>query len=397
MLSYEEARSRILADIDVLESEDVALEVASGRTLARDLVASHDQPPFNASAMDGYAVRWEDLPGPFKLVGESAAGMAFGETVGRAEAVRIFTGAPLPAGADTVLVQEDCTADGTDIRLTGSGPAASGSHIRRRGMDFANADLLISAGTRLTPRHLALAAAGGHGRLAVNRPPRVALIANGDELVLPGTALSPGQITASSSPMIAASLRHAGADVDDFGIVADEATELKTALLKASAYDIVVTMGGASVGDHDHMHSAMEAAGAERDFWRVAIRPGKPLIHGRIGAATLVGLPGNPVSAYVCALLFVAPLIAAFQGQPPGPATTTARLREQLPANGARRDHLRAVVEGGWVRPLATQDSSQLAVFASANALIVREAHAPQAADGDEVEVIPLDSFPAAS
>ncbi|MEE4350841.1 MAG: gephyrin-like molybdotransferase Glp [Pacificimonas sp.] len=392
MLEYEEALARILAGAEPLAAEPIALTDAAGRTLAAPVTAKRDQPPFDASAMDGYAVRWSDLPGPFRLIGESAAGSAFDGKVGKGETVRIFTGAAVPVGADTVVVQEEVAASGGTIEISGDGPPRQGAHIRPCGFDFTAGSALIEAGQRLSPRHLALAAAAGHGELAVHRRPRITLIANGDELVPPGETPAPGQITASSSAVIAAQLRAAGAEVCDAGIIPDDAEALAAALISAAdTSDLIITMGGASVGDHDHMHTAMDSAGAQRDFWRIAIRPGKPLIHGQIDKARLLGLPGNPVSAYVCALLFAEPLIRAWQNQASGEQTITMPLAASVDANDRRRDHLRAEIMDGTVRPLSTQDSSQLAILARADALIVRPPHAPAAEPGTAVPVMLLD------
>lgn len=391
MLSYEEALGRILADVTALPSERVALASAAGRILAEPVAARFDQPPFDASAMDGYAIRWDDMPGPWRVVGESGAGAPYDGKIERGEAVRIFTGAPLPEGADTVLVQEDTERVDADLHLTGDGPPKCTAHVRSRGNDFTAAEQLIEAGTRLSAAALGLAAAAGHGDVAVHRRPRVALISNGDELVPPGRTPGPAQIVASSGPMLSAQLAAAGAEVEDFGIIPDDEGALTAALERAKAFDLVLTVGGASVGAHDLVKPALEAAGAEIDFWRIAIRPGKPLIHGRLGSAAFIGLPGNPVSAYICTQLFAMPLLFAVQGHQTTQSIVEARLTEALPSNDRRRDHLRAVMRGGEVAPLPTQDSAQLAVLARANALIIREPYAEPAKAGDPVRVLPLD------
>ena len=392
MLSYEDARERILSGVTALAAETVPLAAAAGRVLAETVTASFDQPPFAASAMDGYAIRWADMPGPWRVVGESAAGKPFEGRAAAGEAIRIFTGAPLPKGADTILVQEDAHRDGETLTLAGDGPAAEAAHVRPRGNDFSAGAALAAAGKRLRPSMLGLAAAGGHGEVQVHRRPCIALIATGNELVPPGTAPGPAEIVASSSVMLGAQLARAGAQVDDFGIVADDLQALEDVLRRAADYDIVLTIGGASVGDHDLVRDALARAGASLDFWRIAIKPGKPLIFGRLGAARIVGLPGNPVSAFVCALLFVRPLALALQGAAPEDMEETARLAVPLPANGPRRDHLRAKLQPGGAAPLPTQDSAQLAVLAAADALIVRPPFAPAAEAGEEVPVIRLDS-----
>lgn len=393
MLSYEDALSRILGAAQPLPAERTSLASAGGRTLAEPVLAAFDQPPFRASAMDGYAVRWSDLPGPWRQVGESAAGNPFQGTLEAGETVRIFTGAPVPETADTVIVQEDMetTACGA-IELHGDGPPAIGAHIRPRGNDFSAGAILLEAGARLTPPALALAAAAGTSTLMTHERPRIAIIATGDELVPPGTPPGPGQIVGSSGIMIAEQLRRAGAAVDDFGIVRDDRSAIADAISKASGHDLVITIGGASVGDHDLVKDALAAAGAEIDFWRIAIRPGKPLIHGRLGSAHFIGLPGNPVSAFICTLLFAVPLVLRLGGAKPSDPLRIARLTSPLPPNGQRRDHMRAVQSDDRIAPLSMQDSSQLRALTQANALIVRAPHAPAADVGDTVEFIPLDS-----
>lgn len=393
MLSYEDALSRILGAAQPLPAERTSLADAGGRTLAEPILAAFDQPPFRASAMDGYAVRWSDLPGPWRQIGESAAGKPFRGTLGAGETVRIFTGAPVPEAADTVIVQEDMEKGaGGAVELHGNGPPEIGAHIRPRGNDFNAGAILLEVGTRLTPPALALAAAAGAADLATHRQPRIAIIATGDELVPPGTPAGPGQIVGSSGVMIAEQLRRAGATVDDFGIVPDDRTAIATAISKAAGHDLVITIGGASVGDHDLVKDALAAEGAEIDFWRIAIRPGKPLIHGRLGSAHFIGLPGNPVSAFICTRLFAVPLVLRLSGAEPRDHLRTARLTVPLPPNGGRRDHMRAVQSDDRIAPLSMQDSSQLRALTQANALIVREPHAHAAEAGDTVHFIPLDS-----
>ncbi|MGB3723959.1 MAG: gephyrin-like molybdotransferase Glp [Pacificimonas sp.] len=391
MISYEDARARILEGVGVLPLETLPLSQVHGRVLAEPLIARLTQPPFPASAMDGYALKWADIPGPWHIVGESAAGKAYHGTVGAGHAVRIFTGAPVPEGADTVIVQEDMTQYGSDVRLTGYGPPRQGAHIRPSGNDFHAQDVLLSGGTIVTAAAIGLAAAAGHDSLPVVRKPRIAIIATGDELVPPGTAPGPAQIVAGNGPMLAALLGSKGADVDDLGIIADDEPRIANALKAAAEYDIILTIGGASVGDHDLVKEALSNAGATLDFWRIAIKPGKPLIAGRLGDARLIGLPGNPVSAYVCALLFALPMLRAMQGHKDQNALLMAKLSRPLPANSDRRDHLRAVLEEGVATPLDMQDSAQLAVLAKANALIVRPPDAVAAEIGDTVPVLTLD------
>lgn len=392
LLDLDEAQRRLMAAVTPLPIEEVPLREAAGRRVAVPLAYRLTQPPFDASAMDGYAIRFDDLPGPWKVVGESAAGRPWGGVLKPGAAVRIFTGAPVPAGADTVIVQEEVERDGDVARQSGEGPPRRGAHIRQRGLDFLEGSVAAQAGERLTPAKLGLLAAGGHGTVPVRRRPRVALLATGDELVPPGATPEPGQIVSSNGVMLAALLQSAGAEVADMGIVPDRREALAKALRQAQTADLIVTIGGASVGDHDLVLPVLTNLGAKIDFWKVAIKPGKPLLAGRLGPALVLGLPGNPVSAFVCAVLFALPLLRAMQGSPDLlPRTIEARLAKPLPANGGRRDHLRAVLRDGLVTPADRQDSSMLSVLAAASALIVRPewAHASEA--GDMVSVIPLE------
>lgn len=395
MLSYEEALARLLAACEPVPPVDLPLAEAAGLTLAGDLAARLTQPPFPASAMDGYAIRWADMPGPWRVVGESAAGRGFAGNVGAGEAARIFTGAPLPEGADTVIVQEDVRRENDVLTLTGEGPPQAGAHIRKAGKDFSAGERLIAAGTRLSPQHLGLAAASGHGSLAVRRS-RVAIIATGDELVPPGETPQADQIVSSNGVMLAALLRSTGAEVRDLGIFPDDLDAIGNGLRAVSDADLIVTIGGASVGDHDLVQAALQDAGAALDFWKVAIKPGKPLIAGSLGRARVLGLPGNPVSAFVCAVLFALPMLARMAGSQDADPTSTARLLAPLPANGNRRDHLRARLSAEGVRAFDSQDSSMLGVLAGANALIIRPVGAPAAEAGSVVPVLTLDRIFAA-
>lgn len=390
MLSYEDALARLLAASAPVSPMDVPLAEAVGLTLAEDLAARLTQPPFPASAMDGYAVRWADMPGPWRVVGESAAGRGFAGKVGAGEAARIFTGAPLPEGADTVIVQEEVRREGDLLTLTGDGPPHTGAHIRKAGKDFSTGERLIVAGTRLSPQHLGLAAASGHGSLAIRRP-RVAIIATGDELVPPGETPQADQIVSSNGVMLAALFRAAGAEARDLGIFLDNLDAIGKGLKAAGDADLVITIGGASVGDHDLVQAALQDAGAALDFWKVAIKPGKPLIAGSLGRARVLGLPGNPVSAFVCAVLFALPMLARMAGRTNTDPAITARLLAPLPANGNRRDHLRARLTADGVHAFDAQDSSMLGVLAGANALIIRPVGAPAAAAGVDVPVLALD------
>lgn len=393
LLHPDAARNRLLAGIKNLPPEIIPLEQAAGRSTASAVTARLTQPPFNASAMDGWAVRYADLPGPWRIIGTSAAGHPFDGELKAGEAVRIFTGAPVPKGANTIIVQEEMAASAGNVRLTGEGPPHDGAHIRKSGQDFHAGQALLPANTRLTARHIGLIAASGHGSVSVLARPRVALLATGDELVPPGATPGPGQIVNAGSTMLAALFTAAGASVENLGILPDDHAAIRSALSAAQA-DLIVTIGGASVGDHDLIMPVLTELGASLDFWKIAMRPGKPLIAGSLGNIRILGLPGNPVSAYVCALLFAWPLIRALAGKPTSLQISQARLSAALPATGNRRDYLRAMLQAdGTVQPAATQDSAQLAQLAAANALIVREAHAPAAQSGETVDVIALDMF----
>jgi len=393
LLGVDEAQARLLAGVVPLPREEAGFAAALGRILAADVVARLTQPPFAASAMDGYAIRWDDLPGPWRVTGESAAGRRFAGTIGAGEAVRILTGAPLPEGADTVVVQEDVRRDRDALDLAGDGPPRRGAHIRLSGLDFTVGTTIATAGERVTPARIGVAAAAGHAVLPVHRRPRVALLATGDELVMPGTTPGPDAIVSSNGVMLAALLGSV-AEVIDGGIVADTPAALSAAIDAHAAADVLVTIGGASVGDHDHVVPVLQALGAEIDFWRIALRPGKPMLSGRLGRQRIVGLPGNPVSAFVCATLFVVPLLRALAGERAQlPGTVGLRLAVDLPANGPRRDYLRARHADGSVTPATRQDSAMLHVLAASNVLIVREAEAPPVAAGTMVDCIVLDTI----
>ena len=397
MIPVADAIARILAGVGPLPAEMVPLGDGLGRVLAEDLASRRTQPPAAVSAMDGYAVRAADVsdaPAALRIVAEIAAGAAWTGSVGEREAARIFTGAPVPAGADAIVIQEDCERSGD--RVTVREPAAAGAYVRPAGLDFAEGDVLLSAGRRLTSRDIGLAAAMNRPWLPVRRRPRVALLATGDEIALPGEPLGPQQIVSSSGPGLAALVAEAGGQAVSLGVAEDSTESLRARAAGAEGADILVTMGGASVGEHDLVQSALAEDGLEVDFWRIAMRPGKPLMFGRMVGALVLGLPGNPVSAFVCALLFLRPLIDAMLGLPAGPpAREPARLGAALGANDRREDYLRArLAADGEDLPVATpfarQDSSMLARFVEADALVVRAPHAPPAAAGDLVEIIRL-------
>ncbi len=392
LLAVDDALAQLLDGVVALPAEMVTLDHARGRILAGPMPARLTQPPFAASAMDGYAIRWADLPGPWRVTGESAAGHGWAGTLQPGEAARIFTGAPLPAGADTVVVQEEIRRDGDVATLAGEGPPRQGAHIRSAGQDFGAGDLLAAAGDRLTPARIGLLAAAGHGAVPMVRRPRVTLIATGDELVPPGATPGPDQIVSSNGVMLRALFENAGAAVDDPGIIPDR-REALAAALQAAGGDIIVTIGGASVGDHDLVVPVLRDLGATLDFWKIAMRPGKPMIAGRFGAQRVIGLPGNPVSAHVCALLFVLPLLARLGGRPEALPMLRLPLAASLPANGAQRDHLRARLVDGAAEPFQSQDSALLGRLAAAQLLIVRMPGAAAAAAGEMVECIALDSI----
>jgi molybdopterin molybdotransferase len=402
LISVAEALSRVLAAADEPLSEEwVALSEAFGRTLSRDLVAARTQPPFANSAMDGYALRAADVkepPASLKLIGESAAGRAFAGAVGAGEAVRIFTGAPIPEGADTIVIQEDARREGERIVIAVS--AKPDDNIRVAGLDFAAGETLLSAGTRLGPRAVALAAAANHRTLPVRRRPRVAILATGDELVAPGEPLGPSQIVASNNFFIAGLVVANGGVPLDLGIAIDQPSALAAKILAArdAEADVLVTLGGASVGDYDLVQKALVDAGMQLGFWRIAMRPGKPLMHGKLGAMRVLGLPGNPTSSAVCGVLFLRPLLRALLGDASAGADPSepARLAAPLPANGARQDHMRATLarddDGRWLAaPLPDQDSSLVKTLARAEALIVRPPGAPAAPAGEVCRVIRLE------
>ncbi|USI71772.1 molybdopterin molybdotransferase MoeA [Sphingomonas morindae] len=389
LLPVAEAQARLLALAPPLAAETVALGLAAGRYAAAPVLARRDQPAAALSAMDGYAIRYAERPGPWRVVGESAAGGGLGRPLAPGEAARIFTGAPVPEGADCVLIQEEAAREGTRLVMAGEGPRGPGGNIRPRATDFAEGRVLIEAGARIEARRLALAAIGGHGTLSVGRLPRLALIATGDELVPPGAPLAGAQLPASNSPMLTA-LIGPRAIVADRGIIPDDLAQIAQAFREAAREaDVIVTTGGASVGDHDLIRPALTEAGATLDFWRVAMRPGKPLLAGRLGGAVVLGLPGNPVSAYVTATLFLLPLLAHLAGSAhPWPRPRTVRLGAALPATGVRADYLRARLEGDTAFAPDGQDSAALLALAAADGLIVRPPHAPSAAIGDSAALL---------
>lgn len=390
LLPVADAQRRLFALAAPVAAESVPLHDAAGRWAAAAITATRTQPELPLSAMDGYAIRFADLPGPWQVIGESAAGRPFGGAIDAGQAVRIFTGAALPEGADTVLVQEEARREGAALHLDGEGPAHPGRNVRPAGLDFREGEPLIVPGERLTPARIALAATAGHATLPVRRRIRIAIAATGDELRAPGTPLAPGLLPESNGAMLAAMLAGLPVEIEDLGVLPDRQEILQSAFAAVTA-DILVTTGGASVGDHDLVRPALEAAGAAIDFWKVAIRPGKPMMAGRLNDTVVLGLPGNPVSAFVTARLFLLPLVAHIAGAAdPLPATRTATLGEPLSANGPRTDYMRAAHREGHVVAAAIQDSSMLRTLARADCLIVRPPHASAANPGDSVEILDI-------
>ena len=402
-LSVDDALARILDAVEPMPRETVAIEAAHRRTLAGPLAALLTQPPFDASAMDGYAVRGADvlhLPATLDVIGTAAAGHPFGGTVAAGQAVRIFTGAPVPAGADAIVIQENATQERTargSARVTVREGTPDKSNIRVRGFDFREGEVLLREGRRIGPRELALAAAMGHGSVPVHRQPRVAILSTGDELVAPGKRPGPGQIISSNHLGIAALAEASGAEIMLLGIAHDTRESLQEHIGRAEGCDVLVTIGGASVGDHDLVGPVLETRGMALSFWKIAMRPGKPLMYGRLGAMRVLGLPGNPVSSLVCTRVFLVPLLRALLG---GPAQADrpveARAAVALEANGPRQHYMRATSKPGGdglvlVTPVRSQDSSLLAPLAEADCLLVRPAHAPAVAAGGPVPILPLD------
>jgi len=394
MISVSEARAIILANAAPCESETVELRAALGSTLREDVRAFRAQPPFRASAMDGYALRASDSPGVLRMIGEAGAGRALGRELREGECARIFTGAPLPAGADSVLIQEDAVRDG---ELVTSPAVELGRHVRSAGVDFAADEVLLRAGAALDAPAIALAAAAGKASLKVSRKPRVAILSGGNELVAPGQQPGDDQIFDSMGVGIAALAEQWGARATRIGPLTDDAGEIAEAIAAAiPEHDLTIVVGGASVGDHDHARPAVRELGGELFFEKVAMRPGKPTWLARVGGRLILGLPGNPASAFVCARLFLRPLLDQMCGRDPGASMRTlkARVRTPLSANGARETYMRAALETDetgqtWALAPARQDSSLLSVFAGAQALIVRAPDAAEAPAGAIVDVLP--------
>lgn len=398
LLTVAEARAAILAQAAPTAIRPIPLWDADDRILAEPLAATRTQPPFDVSAMDGFAVRTgdvADLPATLKLIGEAAAGHRFDGSVEPGEAVRIFTGAPVPSGADAIVIQENTEHDATQVIVKEGAPEAG--HIRPRGFDFADGQSLLTAPRRLNARDITLAAAMGHATLPVRQRPRVALLATGDELVLPGEPTGPDQIVCSNPYGIASIVRRAGGEPIFLGIAKDDRDTLAAKLKESHDCDVTVAIGGASVGDHDLVGPVLKDLGMSLDFWRIAMRPGKPLMYGRLGARHVLGLPGNPVSSMICARIFLVPLIRALLGLAADTDTMhDAIAGSAMTANGPREHYMRATLvtgpEGNLVAtPVRSQDSSLLSPLAEADALIVRPPNDAAISAGGPVQVLPLD------
>lgn len=392
-LPLEEAQARLLALATPLPIEHVDIESALGRYLAQPLGARRTQPATDLSAMDGYAMAAGDMAGPWQVIGESAAGHPFAGEVRPGTTARISTGAVMPAGASVVILQEDIARDGNRVTLTGDPPHPADKHIRRCGLDFALGSEVLAAGTRIGPAQAALAISAGHSHVAVRRAPRVAVLDSGDELAADFESCAAHQVPASNGMMLAAMARALSCEVERIGPVPDDMDALAAALERASEADVIVTSGGASVGDHDIVRPALAAWGAELDFWRVAIKPGKPILVATRGKQLIIGLPGNPVSSHVTAFLFLLPLLRALLGAAdPLPRRIRTTLATPLRAGGSRREFLRGSWDGESVTVQAIQDSGAIAPLAASNVLIDRAAKAPAAAAGETVSAYLLEN-----
>lgn len=398
MISVDEARSRIVSAFEPLSPVLVPLGEAVGRVLAEDLRARVTQPPAAMSAMDGYAVRAADvakIPATLRQIGSAPAGGSFAGEVGPGQCVRIFTGGPLPRGTDAIVIQEDTEASGDTITVREGAPA--GRYVRPAGLDFKAGEIGLSAGRVMDARAIGLAAAMNHAWVKVRRKPRVAIVSTGDEVVLPGEPIGPNQIVSSNGPSLAAFVTQHGGEPISLGVAGDTNDALHTMLDGARGADLLVTTGGASVGDHDLVRSALGERGLVLDFWQIAMRPGKPLIFGRIGETKLLGLPGNPVSTMVCALMFMAPALRRMLGLPDQPPRkVTARLGCDLAANDRREDYLRSELKtdaaGQLIAtPFAKQDSSMMSLLVKSDCLVIRKPNAAAAKAGETVDIVMLD------
>ena len=401
MLTVRDAHARVIAAFEALPSEIVSVADATGRVLAVPPAARLTQPPSDLSAMDGYAVRAADVPAApatLKLVGQAPAGGSYDHALKPGETVRIFTGGPLPMGADAIVIQEDTKADGEKITVLEA--PRTGRHIRKAGLDFASGDTPLNAGRTLTTRDVALAAAMNHPWLSVHRKPRVAILSTGDELVMPGEPVGRNQIVSSSGIAVAALVRGWGGEPMLFDIARDNAALIQSRIAAGAQHDLLITLGGASVGDHDLVQDALKAQGFAMDFWKIAMRPGKPLMFAAKDRARVLGLPGNPVSTMVCALLFMKPAMDRMLGQAGDlVGTVPARLAVDLKMNDQREDYVRSTLSRAadgslTVTPHPVQDSSMLSVLAESSAFLVRPAHDPARKAGETAQVVDLAGLP---
>ena len=398
LMPVEDARALIVSKVTALQAEAIDLSEARGRVLARPVKARRNQPPFDASAMDGYAVLASDLastPVSLKVIGTSAAGQRYRGKLRSGEAVRIFTGAPVPKGADAVVIQENVTQQAKPY-IAVQQAVAQGQNIRGAGLDFRRGDVLLPAGTLLNARDIQLAAAANAETVKVRRKPRVVIFSTGDELVAPGGSPAADQIVSSNGHALTAMAESFGARVTHLGIVKDRLKATERAIARAKGADILVTTGGASVGDHDFVQQALINSGVTIDFWKIAMRPGKPFMYGRKDGMHVLGMPGNPVSALVCARLFLKPLLDALLGLPVSDDLEDAVLGTAMKENDTRQDYVRAALargDGGRLvaTPFGKQDSSMRRTFRDSSALIVRPPHAPAASEGDVVRILRLD------
>jgi molybdopterin molybdotransferase len=397
MLSVAEARARILAPLRPTAMELVGLSEAWGRVLAAPVLARLTQPPADVSAMDGYALRAADgiLGARLRVVGEAPAGHPYAGAIGPGEAIRLFTGSVVPDGADTILLQEDATREGATVTVNEA--CIPGRHVREAGQDFRVGAVLLEAGRRMGARDVGLAAAANHPWLTVHRRPTVAIMATGDEIAMPGEPIRPGGIVSSNAHALAALVRAGGGEPITLPVVPDDRAALVAAIDQVMGVSMLVTTGGASVGDHDLVQAALAERGFKLDFWKIAMRPGKPLISGSVSGVPVLGLPGNPVSALICAALFLLPSLDVLSGQVAAtPRTEWATLGAELRANDGRADHLRSTLSSGpdgelVVTPFARQDSGLLSALARADALVLRAPHAPALVIGAQVQIIRLD------
>ncbi len=399
MLSVKDAQDNILKDLAALAAEQIPLTEAIGRVLAEDLIARRTQPPSDVSAMDGYALRAEDVvntPVTLKLVGAAPAGGSYDAEVNAGEAVRIFTGGPVPKGANCVIMQENAERL-SDLEVSIVEGASAGNFIRAAGLDFSEGEILLQKGRLLTARDVALAAAMNRPWLMVHKKPRVAILATGDEVVMPGDSIGPNQVVSSNSLGLAAAIKTLGGEPILLGVAKDTPESLRNMVQGASSADLLITTGGASVGEHDLIRSVLGESGLDISFYKIAMRPGKPLIFGRLNGTPMLGLPGNPVSTLVCSIIFMAPALAKLQGLPADSFHTTSKavLGCDLSKNDQRQDYLRSVIETSnqgqlIATPYSKQDSSMLARLAKAQALVIRAPFAPEAKKGDIVDIMNL-------